>query len=290
MQRFGRIDRLGSRNRQVGMINFWPTADLDRYLDLKNRVEARMALADVTATGDDDPLSEDAARSDLAFRDEQLKRLRNEILDAEDTDDGVSISDLTLDDFLADLLRYILRNRAALEAAPSGIYAIAAAPSTVQSPEKQQAAAVRPGVIFCLKHKAESVERTPNRLWPYFLVYVRDDGTVRYTFRQARQCLSLFRGLAVGRAHAVMALENAFDHETDQGRRMEKYDTLLDSALKSIVGVFRNAELRALTRERYATLTKSSDRPAGADGFELITWFIIASGRSRPDDESATNA
>ena len=290
MQRFGRIDRLGSRNRQVGMINFWPTADLDRYLDLKNRVEARMALADVTATGGDDPLSEDAARSDLAFRDEQLKRLRNEILDAEDTDDGVSISDLTLDDFLADLLQYILQNRAALEAAPFGIYAIAAARPTVQSPEKQQRTAVRPGVIFCLRHKAEPLERTPNRLWPYFLVYVRDDGTVRYTFRQARQCLALFRALAVGRAQAVAALENAFDRETDHGRRMETYDTLLDAALRSIAGVFRNAELRALTRERAATLTKASDRPTSADGFELITWFIITTERTAADNGSTTHA
>ena len=127
MQRFGRIDRLGSRNREVGMVNFWPTADLDRYLDLKNRVEARMALADATATGADDPLSEDTARLDLAFRDEQLKRLRQEILDLEDADEGVSMSDLTLDDFLADLLGYIQQHRAALEAAPFGIHAVAPA-------------------------------------------------------------------------------------------------------------------------------------------------------------------
>ena len=111
MQRFGRVDRLGSRNEKVAMVNFWPTADLDRYLELKNRVEARMALADATATGDDDPLSADAARSDLAFRDAQLKRLRDEIIDGEDADDGVSMSDLTLDEFLADLLHYIQRNR-----------------------------------------------------------------------------------------------------------------------------------------------------------------------------------
>ena len=271
MQRFGRIDRLGSRNREVRMVNFWPTADLDRYLDLKNRVEARMALADATATGDDDPLNEDAARSELAFRDEQLKRLRDEVLDAEDVDDGVTMSDLTLDDFLADLLQYVQQNRAELEAAPPGIHAV------VSGRPKAEAAGERAsGAIFCLRHKAKPQERTPNRLWPYFLVYVRGDGTVRYTFRQARQCLALFRALAADGERADTALENAFDRETDHGRQMHKYDTLLAAALRNIAGTFRAAQLGALTRDRGAALAKASERPDGGEGFELVAWLVVA--------------
>ena len=279
MQRFGRIDRLGSRNRTVGMINFWPTANLDRYLDLKNRVEARMALADATATGSDDPLDEATARSELGFRDEQLTRLRDEILDGEDARDGVNMSDLTLDDFLADLLQYIQQHRADLEAAPQGIYAIAPARPMTQSPADRPAA-VQPGVIFCLKHNAEeAAERTPNRLWPYFLVYVRGDGTVRYTFQQAQQCLTLFRTLAAGRGQPDAALENAFDRETDQGRQMQRYDALLAGALKSIAGTFRSAQLQALTRSRGATLARASERPNRAEQFELVTWLVIAGPR-----------
>ena len=133
MQRFGRIDRLGSRNRQVAMTNFWPTENLDCYLDLKNRVEARMALADAAATGLDDPLNRDdrtkdehteAVQLELTFRDRQLTRMRDEILDIEETDDGVGLNDLTLDDFVADLLHYIQQNREALETAPLGIHAV----------------------------------------------------------------------------------------------------------------------------------------------------------------------
>lgn len=290
MQRFGRIDRLGSRNRRVGMVNFWPTADLDRYLDLKNRVEARMALADATATGSDDPLSEAAARGDLTFRDEQLKRLRDEILDIEDADDGVSMTDLTLDDFLADLLQYIQQNRAALEAAPFGIYAIAPPRPAGESPEGLKPDAIRPGAIFCLKHKAGDVERTPNRLWPYFLVYVRNDGTVRYTFRHARQCLALFRALAAGRPQASAALENAFDRETDHGRQMERYDDLLDAALRDIAGTFRKAQLSALTRDRGAVLAKRSERPDGAEDFELIAWLVVAEEGGAAGDGSSADA
>ena len=288
MQRFGRIDRLGSRNRQVAMVNFWPTADLDRYLDLKNRVEARMALADAAATGLDDPLNLDSPAEDkhkentqleLAFRDRQLTRMRDEILDIEETDDNIGLTDLTLDDFIADLLGYIQQNRAALEAAPLGIHAVvdcdlrtgAAAPSSL----------VRPGAIFCLRHHGDPSARTPNRLWPYFLVYVRDDGTVRYTFRQARQCLALFQALAVGQGEALSRLEDAFDRETKQGQSMTKYDTMLNAALRSIIRTFRHAELDALTRDRGAVLTAKPHRSAPADEFALVTWLVILNNGPR---------
>ncbi len=290
MQRFGRIDRLGSRNRQVAMTNFWPTKNLDRYLDLKNRVEARMALADAAATGLDDPLSKDAevveasAQGELAFRDEQLKRLREEILDVEEADDGVAMSDLTLDDFIADLLQYIQNNRAELEAAPLGIHAIADTDSTADSAKSsartnllpgQPSAQIRPGVIFCLKQKTTPTERAPNLLQPYFLVYVRDDGTVRYTFRQARQSLALFQALAVAQPEAATALEDAFDQKTRHGRRMEKYDKLLNAALRNISRTFSDAEQRQLGQERGAKLAKASERPDGAENFELVTWLVI---------------
>ena len=283
MQRFGRIDRLGSRNRQIAMTNFWPTADLDRYLDLKNRVEARMVLVDATATGLDDPLSQETptedeyretARMELSFRDRQLTRMREEILDIEEADDGIGLNDLTLDDFLADLLHYIQQNRKVLEAAPLGIHAIvddADSGGPEHTPDRR-----RPGVIFCLKHNDDPKARTPNRLWPYFLVYVRKDGEVRYTFQQARQCLALFRELSAGRPKAVMALEDAFDHETQQGRRMEKYNTMLAAALRSIADTFQSAELAGLSRDRGAILTEKPRQADPARDFTLVTWLVIA--------------
>lgn len=289
MQRFGRIDRLGSRNRQVGMTNFWPTKDLDRYLDLKNRVEARMALADAAATGLDDPLNDDpptvdetteAVQLELAFRDQQLQRMREEILDVEEAEDGLSLNDLTLDDFLADLLHYIQQNRAALEAAPLGIHAVVDRAPPASSSPAGLSDAIQPGVIFCLKRSGDPSARTPNRLWPYFLVYVRDDGTVRYTFRQAGQCLALFRILASGRAEATAALEDAFDLKTDHGRKMDHYDKLLAAALRNIVGRFRSAELAGLSRQRDAVLTEKPEEFEGTDGFSLITWLVILDKRN----------
>ena len=278
MQRFGRVDRLGSRNKQVGMVNFWPTEHLDRYLDLKNRVEARMALADATATGLDDPLdraapANEAAQLELQFRDAQLRRLRMESLDVEAVDDGVSMHDLTLDDFIADLLNYMQQHRQALEAAPLGIYAIVdAGQRPGRSPSDDT---VRPGVIFCLRQKTTSARRTPNRLQPYFLAYVRDDGTVRYNFRQAKQALSLFQALASGATEAVEALEDAFDRETAHGRQMEKYEKLLTAAVRNISRTFGRAQQQALGRSRDAVLAKASEQPNHEADFELVTWLVI---------------
>ena len=283
MQRFGRIDRLGSRNKRVSMTNFWPTADLDRYLDLKNRVEARMVLADAAATGLDDPLNRDIREEDehketiqfeLAFRDRQLTRMREEILDVEEADDGINLSDLTLDDFIADLLNFIQQNRSALEAAPLGIHAVVE--NTVPARTHPRTELIQPGVIFCLKRNGDTAARTPNRLWPYFLVYVRNDGSVRYSFQQAQRCLAVFQTLAAGRSEVSRTLEDIFDRDTQQGRYMKEYDTLLDAALRSIAGSFRDAELAGLGRNRDAVLTKKPQTQNSARDFTLVSWLVVA--------------
>ncbi len=292
LQRFGRIDRIGSRNRRVSMTNFWPTANLDCYLDLKNRVEARMALADAAATGRDDPLSgaetkderKQAAQLELDFRGEQLQRLLDGSLDIDDADGGVSMSDLTLDDFIADLLQYLQQNRAKLERAPTGIQAVAPAPAekpAVRGGASAQPA--RPGVIFCLKQKPKSPgqrpkpsERTPNLLHPYFLAYVQDDGSVRYAFPHAGRILSLFQNLAAGQKKPLQELEDAFADETENGRSMKKYEALLDAALRSITNVFARTERRQISRMRGIRIGKSSEKPGETAAFELITWLVIA--------------
>ena len=279
MQRFGRIDRIGSRNHRVAMANFWPTQDLDRYLDLKNRVEARMALVDAAATGQDDLLAADSvealeqtAQYELGFRERQLRRIREESLDIEDVDDGISMSDFTFDDFLAELMQYLESRRAELEAAPFGI-------SAVVPPEPATAAGdakgIRPGVIFCLQLRAAAAERTPNPLNSYFLAYVREDGTVRYSFQQPKQILSMFREVAAGREDVLADLVNAFDRDTEHGQEMARYEVMLAKALQQINGKFRNAQLKELTKSRSAKVTKKSESPHGAAAFELITWLAI---------------
>ena len=283
MQRLGRIDRIGSTNLQVRMVNFWPTKDLDRYLDLKNRVEARMMLADAAGTGADDPLAleetgvdgaRDAAEEELKFRDRQLRTLREETLDIEDVDDGVSLTDFTLDDFLADLANYLQRHRKELEEAPFGIPAVAP-PWPERDGVSERPPELSPGVIFCLRQRNSPEQPTPNRLQPYFLTFVHEDGGVRYGFRNAKQILGLFGTVARGRDRVLRNLVDAFDSETGHGQGMAKYDRMANAALASIVGAFRTRVLGGLTRRRGAKISKRSEQPRGSGDFQLVTWLVI---------------
>ena len=159
VQRFGRIDRIGSRSPSVRMVHYWPTEDMETYLRLQNRVQARMALADLTASGDEDPFSEEDMARDLRFRDAQLLQLREEVPHLEDLDDAPVLADFTLDDFLTQLLRYLERNRAALEAMPSGVYA-------VTEDATQKAPKAQPGVIFCLRQRNANPDKQPRTASP----------------------------------------------------------------------------------------------------------------------------
>lgn len=273
IQRFGRIDRIGSRNDVVQLVNFWPTPDLNKYIKLKNRVEARMALVDIAATNADNLLKpdevQDLIEAELKYRDKQLLRLKDEVLDLEDfSDEAVALSEFTLDDFRMELGKYIESNRRLLEDAPLGLYAVV--------PTDPAVAQIQPGVVFCLRQKGSAAEmESYNPLQPYFLVYVRDDHTVRYTFAQPKQILQVYRLLCADRPRAIEALCLLFDQETAQGTEMARYNDLLDSAVQSIERTFKRRAVAQLQLGRGGLLPTLQQQVHAQTDFELITWLVI---------------
>lgn len=272
IQRFGRIDRIGSRNEVVQLVNFWPTPDLNKYIKLKNRVEARMALVDIAATSEDNLLRpedvEELIEDELKYRDRQLLRLKDEVLDLEDFTESVALSEFTLDDFRMELAKYIESNRRLLEEAPLGLYAVV--PTDPEVPQ------IQPGVVYCLRQKGSGQDlETINPLQPFFLVYVRDDKTVRYSFAQPKQILDVYRLLCGERARAVEELCNLFDRETDRGRDMTHYNTLLTSAVRSIERTFKKRAVAQLQSGRGATLPTRQQQVHEQTDFELISWLVI---------------
>lgn len=276
IQRFGRIDRIGSVNQTVQLVNFWPTDDLNQYINLKNRVEARMALVDITATGEDNLLDVDELKDlfaeEMSYRDQQLLRLKDEVLDLEDFNETVSLTEFTLDDFRIDLLNYLQQNRQALEDAPLGLYAVV--------PPHQNYEAIKPGIIFCLEQKGNtSGNEQVNPLQPYFLVYVRDNGDIRYTFAQPKQILEIYRLLCSGKTQPYEELCHLFNQRTNNGYNMEEPSDLLEQAVNSISRSFTkrvanglfNAGKKAVIPTKEKQVTKTTD-------FELITWLIIQDG------------
>jgi Helicase conserved C-terminal domain/PLD-like domain/SNF2-related domain len=278
IQRFGRIDRIGSRNAEVRLVNFWPVADLDRYLNVKHRVEARMALVDLAATQTDNLLEpgqiEDLIKEDLLFRDRQLKRLKDEVLDLEQLDDSVSLTDFSLDEFRLDLLAYLESRRDEMEQAPLGLYAVV-------PPKEELFVKAQPGALFCLRRTAKNGSapadsQNLNPLAPHYLVYVHDDGTVRFTFAQPKECLLLLRDLCAQKAEAFTALSDLFDERTKDGSDMSHYDGLIKKALASIEHTFQRKATAALLSGRGGVLPTAAETPQTDSGdFELVTWVVI---------------
>jgi len=266
IQRFGRIDRIGSQNQSIEMVNFWPTDDLNAYLNLKNRVEARMALVDIAATAQDNPLTPEQAHDDLSYRDKQLLRLKDEVLDLEDLEGGVTLADFSLDDFRVDLHNFLEANREALESAPMGLFSLVS--------EEGQVAP--PGIVFCLRQVGTVGDASLNPLAPYFLVYVGATGQVQFAYAQAKQTLQLYRALCANKTNAQQTLYDHFDKLTRNLENLEKETALLRTALDNIRSTFQRKAAQGLFSGRDASIPKLEEQVTEETQFELVTWLVIS--------------
>lgn len=262
IQRFGRVDRIGSPNSSIQLVNYWPDISLDEYINLKERVESRMMIADVTATGDDNVLS--AQANDVSYRKEQLRRLQEEVIELEDLKTGVSITDLGLNDFRMDLLNYVKVN-GELSNVPSGMHAVVPA-----KPEM----GLRPGVIFTLRNRNPSVNVSQhNRLHPYYLVYINREGEVIHDHTEVKRLLDLVRTCSKGQTQPITDACLLFNKETADGRKMQMYSDLLGKAIRSMIEVKEEKDLDSLFRSGKTTALVNTI--VGLDDFELITFLVI---------------
>lgn len=289
IQRFGRIDRIGSRNKQIQLVNFWPTDDLNEYINLKDRVEARMALVDITATAEENILSHEQIMEieteELKYRNKQLEKLKKEVLDLEDMDDSISLSEFSLNDFRVELTNFIDTkfNKEKLKRTPYGLYAIVPAlggsySSMGKYSEENLKAKelIKPGIVFCLKQKGDfDRDNKINPLQPFFLVYIRDDGTVKYNYTGAKQILDIYRLLCCNKKDAFVPLCEIFNDETNDGNIMDKYSDLLEKAVLEIQHIFKKRSLSSLTKSRSAIIVNKSEQITDLEKFELVSWLII---------------
>jgi len=261
IQRFGRIDRIGSKNNQIQLVNFWPDISLDEYINLKAKVETRMKIVNMTATGDENILS-DEEKTDLEYRKQQLKRLQEEVVDIEDMTTGISIMDLGLNEFRLDLLDYIKKNPD-LDKFPLGLNAVV----------KSQADAP-PGVIYVLKNINGSVNvDNQNRLHPFYMVYIGDDGKIACDHLSPKNMLDKMRYLCKNKTEPISELYRAFNGETRDGRDMSKFSEMLGDAINSIIDVKDQSDLDSfLNGEAISFL---SNEIKGLDDFELICFLVV---------------
>jgi hypothetical protein len=261
IQRFGRIDRIGSKNDYIQLVNFWPDMDLDEYINLKSRVETRMKISVMTSTGDDDLINAEE-KGDLEYRRAQLKRLQEEVVDIEDMSTGISIMDLGLNEFRLDLLEYIKHNDD-VETAPHGMHAVM--PATKDAP---------PGVIFILKNINNSVNiDNQNRIHPFYMVYIGVDGDIVCDYLNPKQLLDDMRLLCRGKTEPILDLCNRFNARTKDGKDMGEISELLTEAIHSIIAAKEESDIDSLFSAGGTSALMNA--VSGLDDFELICFLVV---------------
>jgi len=261
IQRFGRIDRIGSRNQFIQLVNFWPDMTLDDYINLKSRVETRMKISIMSSTGDDDLINPEE-KGDLEYRKQQLKRLQEEVVDIEDMSSGISIMDLGLNEFRLDLLEYI-KTHDDLNKKPKGLHAVV--PADEENPE---------GVIFVLKNINNSVNiDNQNQIHPFYMVYIGVDGEIVCDYLNPKKMLDTVRLLCRGKKEPVLSLCRKFNEETNDGRDVQEVSDLLNDAINSIIDVKEDSDIDSLFSAG-GTSALMSDI-SGLEDFELICFLVI---------------
>ena len=261
IQRFGRIDRIGSKNKYIQLVNFWPDLTLDEYINLKERVEIRMKISVMTSTGDDDLINPEE-KGDLEYRKQQLKRLQEEVVDIEDMSDGISITDLGLNEFRLDLLEYI-KIHGDLDRKPFGLHAV-----TKRTEDLPQ------GVIFVLKNRNKDInEDNLNRLHPFYMVYIGEDGDIVCDYLNPKKLLDTMRLLCRGKDKPIADLYEAFNKQTDDGRNMQEVSELLNDAINSIIDVKEESDIESLFTSGGTSALLSQVN--GLNDFELICFLVV---------------
>lgn len=261
IQRFGRIDRIGSKNKQIQLVNFWPDLTLDEYINLKARVETRMKISVLTSTGDDNPISPEE-KGDLEYRREQLKKLQTEVVDLEDMSGGISIMDLGLNEFRLDLLEYI-KTHPDLDHMPFGLHSVVK--KTERLPE---------GVLFVLKNRNNGVNiDSLNRIHPFYMVYISMEGEIVCDYLNPKKLLDDMRLLCRGKDEPIAEVYNRFNKETDDGRNMSEMSALLSDAINSIIDTKEESDIDSLFKSGGTSALLSEVK--GIDDFELVTFLVV---------------
>ena len=263
IQRFGRIDRIGSNNKQIQLVNFWPDIDLDEYINLKERVENRMVIVDVSSTGDENIIKSQKIK-ELEYRKKQLQQLQEQVIELEDVNGGISITDLTFNDFKIELTEYKEEHEKELMKSPPGIYSIIKIPSELKEE-------LKPGVIFLLKETMTHNEENP--LNPYYLVYITEEKTVKYNYIQSKKIMDYYKKLCYRQTEVFQDLVKEFNKETKNGIKMDKYSELLRLAIENTKGQQEEIGIKSIFSKGGITLTKK--QATGLEEYELITFLIL---------------
>ncbi|MCH1883951.1 helicase-related protein [Agrococcus sp. ARC_14] len=271
VQRFGRVDRIGTRSTSVQLVNFWPDIDLETYINLEKRVSGRMALLDVSATGEENLLTqnEQKAMNDLDYRRMQLEQMQTTAPSMEDLAGGLSITDLTLSDFRMDIASHDHADLETVQSWPLALFAVARFQQSLATD------GLAPGAVFLLRVRDGQIPLTPSYpLAPHLLLYVTDDGSLAHPVEDPKLALDVLRLHGTeGTAIDVEAVRE-FARSTQDGRDMRHYRRLLAAAVAAASR--RGSENRVASLfSAGATQLGAGDDAPGLDVVDLVAWMAL---------------
>lgn len=281
LQRFGRIDRISGserKNKKIKLVNFWATDDLNKYIKLNERVRTRMTIVDITATGDEGGFLDEqqAEKYSMSFREKQLLRMKEEILDIEDLFEDVSLTEFNFNDFRMDILNYIKNEFNSFDSLPMGLYAVC--PSNLKENNKTMNGLIKPGIIFCLKRKiSENTNRKSNPIEPCYLLYIYDSGEVKVGFSNAKEILSIYRLLCLNRTAPIEELCKIFNKKTNNCSNMKEISKMLDAVINNIRDEAKKTSQKTLRFERnLKSFSSENQKKDNDDIFELVSFLILS--------------
>lgn len=262
IQRFGRIDRLGSKNDKIQLVNFWPNMELNEYINLENRVKGKMVLLDISATGEENliEMNENDEMTDLEYRRKQLEQIQNTVLDLEDIQGGITITDSNMNDFRMDILEYEKEHLPELQSTPKGIHAV------VETTDED----ILPGTVFCMRSSAQ--QKSKSLLAPYYLVYMGEDGTTILGYTQGKRCLDYLKKLCQGEMEILTDLVLSLKKETRNYTNMTRYSSVFQLAIESVIG--KSQEIGAASFFSSELISLNSGGVNSQSDFDIVAFVV----------------
>jgi len=284
IQRMGRIDRLGSPNEQIFGINFWPSENINSYLNLQGRIEQRMAAMKLAGSEVDHQFSDSFAKMahdedfDRKMNDRMIEQMSITWDDIEVSDQGLGFDSLSLERYRQDLLAEFNRDKDKYRQMPKGVYTGFVG---------DMATGARDGIVALLGYPAKPSKKLDHQYQVFDLIYIDKSG--KLVLNNQKEVLDFLnvnkdqerfvpdavdRGEPVAIAELVNALKSWLSSQAVQTEVMEdgtEKKTMGNETLEVLQGLKKGSKVAIDRIKQNVTV----DGKYQLNNFDLITWVLV---------------
>ncbi len=277
IQRMGRIDRIGSPNKTIKGINFWPGKNYEDYLNLKSRVENRMALMTLVGTELDDNLTPELQKivDENPLLPKQAQKMLEQLQitwdDVETSDDTLGLNDLSLEQFRQELFEFFKKNEEFFRKIPNGVY------TGFQLKPDQPWQTIPNSIVAVLGHPRRPDAALDHKYSEIHLIHCSiEDGSYKQTIlNNNREILTLLRNHKMEKRYVPKNIDEG--DETALRKMVFAIEQWIKAqaiphAVKQIQELFTGE----LVPEKLSPEQKKLEEKFRPENFDLINWFVIS--------------